>query len=192
VRAHDRGPPFEPGLTRSATHEENRMKRSAKGVRNCGWFVALAALCIGTAVTPSAAVAQGAGGPNGVDIKIQALNRSTEDTPFCGVGPGEIGDRLAVDAFMDQDGVVTGTAVFEGADGTVTEIELDRLFAFFGGMLVQNGASQDTVPIWMSDPAGSGVPTAALVNVELPRGCLNTVSTFTPGLDKVTMQIKFR
>jgi hypothetical protein len=120
------------------------------------------------------------------------LNRSTDDTPFCGVGGGMVGDRLAVDAFMNQDGVVTGTAVFEDADGVVTEIELDRLFAYFGGMLVQNDASQDRVPIWMSDPTGSGVPTAALVNVELPRGCLNTVSTFTPGVDKVNMPIKFR
>ena len=169
------------------------MRISAKGFRNCRRFVALAALCVTPALAaPSAASAQGAGGPDGVDIKIRALNRATTDTPFCGVGGGMVGDRLAVDAFMDQDGVVTGTAVFQDAQGLVTEIALDRLFVFFGGMLVQNDASQDTVPIWMSDPLGSGVPTAALVNVELPRGCANTVSTFTPGVDKVTMQIKFR
>ena len=47
----------------------------------------------------------------GVDIKIRALNLSTSDTPFCGVGGGMVGDRLKVDAFMDQDGIVTGTAV---------------------------------------------------------------------------------
>ena len=168
------------------------MTRSAESVRNCGWFVALAALCVVTVAMPPAASAQGAGGPDGVDIKIRAINRSTDDTPFCGVGGGMVGDRLAVDAFMDQDGVVTGTAVFKDADGVVTEIELDTLFPYFGGVLVQNQASQDTVPIWMWDQTASGGFTAALVNVELPRGCGNTVSTFTPGVDKVTMQIKFR
>jgi hypothetical protein len=164
----------------------------SNGGRYCGWLVALAALCIATVAMPSAASAQGAGGPDGVDIKIRALNRSTDDTPFCNVGGGEVGDRLAVDAFMDQDGVVTGTAVFEDADGVVTEIELDALLPYFGGVLVQNDASQNTVPIWMWDQTTSGGLTAALVNVELPRGCGNTVSTFTPGVDKVTMQIKFR
>jgi hypothetical protein len=74
----------------------------------------------------------------------------------------------------------------------VTEIELDRLFGFFSGVLVQNDASQETVPIWMWDDVASGGLTAALVNVELPRGCENTVSTFTPGVDKITMRIKFR
>ena len=169
------------------------MTPSAKSVRNGGWFVALAGLCVVLIMaTPEAANAQGAGGPDGVDIKIRALNRSTDDTPFCNVGGGEVGDRLAVDAFMDQDGLVTGTAVFEDADGAVTEIELDRLFPYFGGMLAQNQASQDTVPIWMWDQTASGGLTAALINVELPRGCGNTVSTFTPGVDMVTMQIKFR
>jgi hypothetical protein len=141
---------------------------------------------------PTAASAQGPGGPAGVDIKIRALNRSTSDTPFCGVGGGMVGDQLKVDAFMDQDGIVTGTAVFEDALGAVTVIELDRLFGFFGGVLVQNQASQNTVPIWMWDQLVSEGLTAALVNVELPRGCGNTVSTFTPGVDKVTAQIKFR
>jgi hypothetical protein len=128
----------------------------------------------------------------GVDIKIRAFNLSTSDTPFCGVGGGMVGDRLKVDAFMDQDGIVTGTAVFEEADGAKTEIELDRLFGFFSGVLVQNDSSQDTVPIWMSDDIASGGLTAALVNVELPRGCENTVSTFTPGLDKIAMRVKFQ
>ena len=99
-----------------------------------------------------------------------------------------------VDAFMDQDGTVTGKAVFKSAGGAVTTIELNRLFPFFGGVLVQNQVSQNTVPIWMFDKtASSGFTTpAALVNVELPRGCGNTVSTFTPGVDKVTMEIKYR
>lgn len=160
----------------------------AKSFRHCGRVLALAGLC----VVSAAALAQGPGGPDGVDIKIRAMNRSTSDTPFCGVGGGMRGDRLRVDAFMDQDGVVTGKAVFRAADGAIARIDLDRLFPFFGGVLVQNQASQDTVPIWMWDQTSSAGLTAALVNVELPRGCANTVSTFTPGVDKVTVQIKYR
>jgi hypothetical protein len=119
------------------------MTRSAKSVRNCRWFVALAGLCaVLVMAMPATVSAQGAGGP-GVDITIRASNRSTSDTPFCGVGGGMVGDRLTVDAFMDQDGIVTGTAIFTAADGAVTEIALDRLFPFFGGVLVQNNASQD-------------------------------------------------
>jgi hypothetical protein len=143
-------------------------------------------------VLSDAAFAQAPGGPDGVDIKIHALNRSTSDTPFCGVGGGKVGDRLTVDAFMDQDGTVTGKAVFTSADGIVTRIKLDRLFPYFGGVLVQNQASQDTIAIWMWDQVASGGLTGALVNVESPRGCGNTVSTFTPGIDKVTVQIKYR
>ncbi|HYT66439.1 MAG TPA: hypothetical protein VEL51_08485, partial [Vicinamibacterales bacterium] len=70
------------------------------------------------------AYAQGPGGPNGVDILIRAENRSTADTPFCGVGGGMIGDKLDVDAFMSTDGVVTGTARFEDATGVVKVIKL--------------------------------------------------------------------
>jgi hypothetical protein len=137
---------------------------------------------------PPAVHVQGPGGPAGIDIKIRAQNRSTDDTPFCGVGGGMVGDRLDVNAFMDTDGVVTGTARFEDANGAVTNIALDRLFTYFGGVLVQNDSSQNTVPIWMGDT----LPAAALVNVELPRGCQNTKSTFTPGVDKVTVEIKYR
>jgi hypothetical protein len=137
---------------------------------------------------------QGPGGPAGVDIQIRAENRSTSDTPFCGIGGGMVGDKLKVDAFMDMNGIVTGRAVFEDANGAVTVIDLDRFFTFGlgGGVLLQNQASQNTVPIWMSDTLGLGGLSPALVNVELPRGCGNTVSTFTPGVDKVTMQIKFK
>lgn len=145
--------------------------------------------------------AQGTGGPNGVDILIRAENRVTTDTPFCGVGGGMVGDRLTVDAFMDTAGVVTGMARFEDATGHATVIDLNRMFAFSicnpsncGGLLVQNQANQNTVPIWFNDffvNIGSGL-SPALVNVELPRGCAHTKSTFTPGLDKVTVQIKFR
>jgi hypothetical protein len=168
------------------------MTRLAKSVRQCRWFIALAGSCaVLIMAMPAAVSAQEAGEP-GVDIRIRALNRSTSDAPFCGVGGGMVGDRLAVDAFMDQDGIVTGTAVFKEADGAVTEIELDRFFAYFGGVLVQNDASQDTVPIWMWDDIQSGGLTAALVNVELPRGCNDTVSTFTPGVDQISMRVKFR
>jgi hypothetical protein len=170
-------------------------------VRETRWFVRFAAfqmILVGAAA--SQAFAQGPGGPNGVEIQIRAENRSTSDTPFCYVGGGMVGDKLKVDAFMDTAGVVTGTATFEDANGNVTDIELDRMFAFSicnpancGGILVQNQANQNTVPIWFNDffPGFVG-SSAAQLNVELPRGCTNTKSTFTPGLDKVTMQIKFR
>ena len=159
----------------------------------------LCGLCTLVAAATPPAFAQGPGGPNGVDILIRAENRSTEDTPFCGVGGGLVGDRLDVDAFMNTDGVVTGTARFEDANGAVTVINLDRMFAFSicsggcGGILVQNQANQNTVPIWVNDFFVSSFGLSpALVNVELPRGCGNTKSTFTPGVDKVTVEIKFR
>lgn len=165
-------------------------------------FAAVSAILVGLAA--SQAFAQGPGGPNGVEIQIRAENRSTADTPFCHIGGGMVGDTLKVDAFMDMAGLVTGTATFEDANGNVTEINLNRLFAFSicspancGGILVQNQANQNTVPIWFNDffpnfPSPTPFGSPALVNVELPRGCANTKSTFTPGVDKVTMQITFR
>jgi hypothetical protein len=161
-----------------------------------GWrFVAPVVLGILVSMAPSTPVrAQGPGGPAGVSIKIRAINRSTTDRPFCAAGGGMVGDRLDVDAFIDVDGTVEGTARFENAVHQVTVIELDRAFAFFGGILLQNFASQETVPIWMTDAVSGAAwaPALVLVNVELPRGCTNTVSTFTPGVDKVTMEIKFK
>ena len=136
--------------------------------------------------------AQGPGGPNGVDILIRAENRSTADRPFCGVGGGAVGDRLSVDAFMDTNGVVSGTARFEPASGPTTVIDINRMYAWGNGILVQNQANQNTVPIWVNDFFTSFGLNPALVNVELPRGCPNTKSTFTPGVDKVTVQLKFR
>ena len=129
------------------------------------------------------------GGKGGVDIKIRAQNRSTSDTPhFCtGIGAGLVGDRLDVDVFTDLSGNTTGTARFEDASGNVTMINIDRAFAFFDGLVLQNNASQETVAIWLSDNRAP-----AHVNVELPRGCDNTKSTFTVGGDKVTVQIKFQ
>jgi hypothetical protein len=100
-------------------------------------FVILAGLGFVLAMAgPSTVYVQGPGGPAGVDLKIRAQNRSTTDTPFCGIGGGMVGDRLDVDAFMDTNGVVTGRRGF--------------------------------------------------------RTCENTQSTFTPGVDKLTMEIKFR
>ena len=121
-----------------------------------------------------------------MDILIRAENRSTADTPFCGVGGGMIGDRLDVDAFMTTGGVVTGSARFEEADGVVTIISLDRMFSFNnGGLLVQNQTNLNTVAIWINDFFFSAFGlNPALVNVELPRGCENTKSTFTPGVER--------
>jgi len=132
--------------------------------------------------------------PPGVDIKIRAQNRSVGDTPFCNIGAGQKGDRLDVDAFMDPSGAATGTARFEAANGTVTEFNINSIFPFAlggdlgGGLVLQDlGGTGYVVAIWM-DSFGAK---ANLVNVELPRGCGNTLSTFTPGVDKVTVQIKF-
>lgn len=169
--------------------------RARTMVRGFSWSVVLAGLGLVAAMArPSAVYAQGPGGPAGVDVKIRAQNRSVNDTPFCGVGAGMVGDRLDLDAFMDTTGFVTGRARFENADREVTIIEINRLFSFGQGLVLNNQSSQDTVAVWIADflaaPAGPGSP--ALVNVELPRGCGNTVSTFTPGVDKLTVEIKFR
>jgi hypothetical protein len=132
--------------------------------------------------------------PPGVDIKVRAQNRSVGDTPFCGTGSGQKGDRLDVDAFMDPSGAATGTVRFEAANGTVTQFNINSIFPFVvggdagGGLVLQDlGGTGHVVAIWMD--SFSSKPN--LVNVELPRGCGNTVSTFTPGVDKVTVQIKF-
>lgn len=111
--------------------------RIGMGAQSCRRIMALVGLGGALSMaTPTLVAAQGPGGPAGVDIKIRAQNLSTDDTPFCGVGGGMVGDRLDLDVFMDTDGVVTGTARFEDADHNVTIIEIDRLFAFFGGVLV--------------------------------------------------------
>ena len=51
-----------------------------------------------------------------------------------------------------------------------------------------NQDNQDTVAMWMAD--GNGIPVQ--LNIESPRGCLNTVSTFTPGEDVVNVLIKYK
>ena len=155
------------------------------------WFGMAIVIAIAIVSMPAVVNAE----PPGVDIKVRAQNRSMDDTPFCGIGGGQKGDRLDVDAFMDPSGLATGTARFEAADGTVTEFNIDSIFPFFlggddgGGLVLQDLAdTEHVVAIWMDSLSSK----PNLVNVELPRGCGNTQSTFTPGVDKVTVQIKFR
>lgn len=166
------------------------MKLSIRN-RACIWSGMAIVIAIAIVLIPTIVNAE----PPGVDIKVRAQNRSIGDTPFCGIGGGQKGDRLDVDAFMDPSGVATGTARFEAADGTVTEFNIDSIFPFVigggdgGGFVLQDLAvTGHVVAIWMD--SFSTKPN--LVNVELPRGCGNTQSTFTPGVDKVTVQIKFR
>lgn len=155
-------------------------------------YVSLAILVV--LMNPLQSIAE----PPGFDIKIRAQNRSTTDTPFCGIGGGEKGDRLDVDAFMAPDGTVTGQARFEANDGTVTMFDVGAVFPFdvgggLGGGIVLQDASLagPVVAIWMNSlTLAPSMP--ILVNFEAPRGCGNTVSTFTPGVDKVTVQIKSR
>ena len=154
------------------------------------WLALAVVMAVAIVSKPLTAYAE----PPGVDIKIRAQNRSIGDTPFCGAGAGQKGDRLDVDAFMDPSGNASGTARFEAANGTVTQFNIDSIFPFAlggatgGGLVLQDlGDTGNVVAIWM-DSFGAK---ANLVNVELPRGCLSTVSTFTPGVDKVTVQIKF-
>src|SRR5262245_19404937 len=145
--------------------------RTGKSPRSSGWCLVLAGLGVLLAMTAPALVsAQGAGGPAGVTIKIRARNLSAADTPFCGIGGGMVGDRFELDAFMDMDGVVTGTARFEDALHQVTLFEVDRLFEFNGGVALRNEASGHAVAIWMADflvPFGA----PALVNVQLAFNC---------------------
>ncbi len=149
---------------------------------------ALLALLMAVSTT---ALAQG--NKEGVNVLIRAQNRAVGDTPFCGVGEGSMGDRLKVNVSTDETGAAFGTAKFTAADGTVTIMNVDRVFSFFGGLAMQDSFTRDTVAIWFGDIEEAGGTVApAHVNVELPRGCNNTVSTFTVNVDKVTMQIKFQ
>jgi len=141
----------------------------------------------------SAGVAVQAAGQGGMDIKIRAQNRSSDDTPsFCpSIGPGLEGDRLDVDVTTASDGSAVGTARFEDANGNVTLMNIDRVVVFFGGLLLEDTTSLNVVPIWFGNTeTGPGNLAPVHVNVEMPRGCLNTQSTFTVGVDKVTVQIK--
>ncbi len=122
----------------------------------------------------------------GVTIKINAQNKSITDTPFCEIGQGKKGDKLKVNVFTDLSGVTTGTAVFTDADHQTTTLHIDTVVTFFGGVLLEESSSGNVVAIWLTDDQAP-----AFVNVELPGGCGNTVSTFTVGVDTVGLQIKF-
>jgi len=138
-------------------------------------------------------MANAQGNKEGLDIKIRAENRAVGDTPFCGVGAGSRGDRLKVDVSTDVSGVALGTAEFIAADGTVVFMNIDRVFSFFGGLALLDSTNRNTVAIWFGDLEEDGGTVApAHVNVEFPRGCNNTVSTFTVNVDKATVQIKFQ
>lgn len=140
----------------------------------------------------TAGMATQAAGQEGMDIKIRAENRSTDDTTtFCNLGPGLQGDRLNVDVSTASDGSAVGTARFEDANGNVTLMDIDRVVVFFGGLLLEDTTTNNVVPIWFGNTeTGPGNLAPAHINVEIPRGCLNTQSTFTVGQDKVTLQIK--
>jgi hypothetical protein len=134
-----------------------------------------------------------AAGQEGMDIKIRAQNRSTDDTPsFCtGTGAGLKKDRLDVDVSTESDGSAVGVARFEDADGNVTLMDINRVVVFFGGLLLEDTSTNNVVPIWFGNTeSGAGNLAPAHINVEIPRGCGNTKSTFTVGQDKVTLQIK--
>lgn len=131
-----------------------------------------------------------AAGQEGMEILIRAQNRSTDDTPFCGTGEGLQGDRLDVNVSTDAFGDAAGTARFENADGDVTLILIDRVFVFFGGLVLQNDDTEETVAIGFGEIEDGTNFAPTHINVEVPRGCSNTVSTFTVGQDKVTLQIK--
>jgi hypothetical protein len=72
-------------------------------------------------------------------------------------------------------------------------MNIDKVFTFFGGIALQDSTTRNTIPIWLGSYEESGPNWNPVhVNVEFPRGCGNTVSTFTVDADKVTTQIKFQ
>jgi hypothetical protein len=153
-------------------------------------FPELSDIAFITYVKPSSPYASG---KEGMDIKIRAQNRTTADTPsFCpAFGAGLKGDRLDVDVSTASDGSAAGTARFEDANGNVTLMNIDRVVVFGGGLLLEDTSTFNVVPIWFGDTeTGAGDLSPMHVNVEIPRGCENTKSTFTVGKDKTTLQIK--
>jgi len=153
----------------------------------------MAAVVFGTALLPAIGMAQG--NKQGLDIMIRAQNRSTDDTPaLCpGFGAGMKGDRLDVDVSTAIDGTSTGSAVFSGADGTEYVLNIDQVFVFFGGLALMDSSTRDTVVIWLGNVEEAGPNLNPVhVTLEAPRGCGNTVATFTVDVDKATTQIKFQ
>jgi hypothetical protein len=147
------------------------------------WLVIVGLLAFVMAVAwPLAAHADG----RGVTIKINAQNRSTTDTPFCGVGGGLKGDKLQLNVFTDLSGVTTGTATFKDANHVTTTLNIDTVFGWDGAIVLMDSNNSNVVAIWYSNDVAP-----AHVSVEIPRGCENTKSTFTLGVDTVSLQIKF-
>lgn len=158
------------------------------------WLATLGLVGLSLLLPSTILAKQGNENKQGLDILIRAQNRSVNDTPFCGVGGGSVGDRLDVNVRTDAMGGAFGTASFEAADGTVTTLNIDEVFTFYGGLGLIDTSTRNTVAIWFGANVEEGGSTTAPahVNVELNRGCGNTVSTFTVDADKVTMQIKFQ
>jgi hypothetical protein len=164
------------------------MRRFKVG-RRCAWFVVpvgLLALVMVFVAWSGAVYAQG------VTITIKAQNKSDQDTPFCGTGGGLVGDKLAVSVATDLSGTTTGTATLTRGTAILTSeilspitLHIDAVEGFFGGILLRETSTNNVIPIWLDD---GNAPFH--VNVELPQGCGNTVSTFTSGVDKVSVQIK--
>lgn len=152
-----------------------------------------AALFTVAAAVPDSAYAWG--NKSGLDIMVRAQNRSIDDTPaLCpGTGPGLKGDRLDVDVSTGLDGTPSGTALFRRADGTSYTLNIDTVFVYFGGLALMDSTTRATVAIWLGK-AEEGGPNLNPVHVSLesPRGCGNTVATFTVDVDMVTTQIKFQ
>lgn len=136
------------------------------------------------------------GNKEGLDIKIRAQNRSDADTPaLCPDtgAPGLVGDRLDADVSTGHDGTATGTAVFQGSDGTEVVMNIDKVFVYFGGLALMDTSTRNTVAIWLGDEEEVGPNYNPVhISVEVSRGCENTISTFTVDVDKVTTQINFQ
>lgn len=124
----------------------------------------------------------------GMKIKIRAENKSTTDRPFCGIGGGMIGDSLVVDVYTNLFGVTTGTATFTPADSSAIILNIDTVLTFTtGGIVLLDSSNDYSVAIWLDE---ANAPNH--VNVELPRNCTNTQSTFTAGVDRLRTMISIR
>jgi len=157
------------------------MKSFKVGPR-CSWLVVVGLLAFVVTVAWSLA----ANAVSGWTIRINAINLSTTDTAVCGGGEGLRGDKLQVNVFTDLSGVSSGTATFEDATGHITTLNIDTVLGFGPGIVLIDSSTNNAVPIWLDDTIAP-----ARVTVEIPRGCENTICTFTLGVDPVRLQITF-
>jgi hypothetical protein len=150
---------------------------------SCMWFIVAVSLfaIIDAALWPDGVYAQA------VSITISAQNKSDQDTPFCGKGGGHVGDKLTASVFTDLNGVTTGKATFKSATGAVTTLNIDHVSSFCCGILLGDSSTGNVIPIWLDDNQAP-----VHVNVEMPGGCTNTVSTFTSGVDRVSVVIRVK